>query len=152
IAAHEHALLEYATERMQAIPGVRILGTAAEKAAVISFAVEDPPIFSLDLGMKLDLEGVAVRTGHHCCQPLMDRFGIPGTARASFALYNPTEEIDRLVAALRAIVAEAASRAKPTVTLPLVPRAEPVYPEAAAESPEAAAEELADVFDFLEDW
>jgi cysteine desulfurase/selenocysteine lyase len=152
IAAHEHALLEYATAQMQALPGIRIVGTAADKAAVISFLAEDPPVFPLDLGTKLDLEGIAVRTGHHCCQPVMDRFGTSGTARASFALYNTRAEVDRLVAALRGILAEATERPRPTVSLPLAPRSEPAYPKAAVASPEAAAEELADVFDFLDDW
>ena len=82
--------------RLQQIPGVRIIGTAAHKAAVLSFVVDDPPLSALDVGTQLDLEGIAVRTGHHCCQPLMDRFGVPGTARASFAMYNTTEEVDAL--------------------------------------------------------
>jgi cysteine desulfurase/selenocysteine lyase len=152
IAAHEHALLEYATAQLQALPGIRIVGTAVDKAAVISFLAEDPPVFPLDLGTKLDLEGIAVRTGHHCCQPVMDRFGTSGTARVSFALYNTRAEVDRFVAALRGILAEATERPRPTVRLPLAPRSEPAYPKATAASPEAAAAELADVFDFLDDW
>ena len=87
--------------RLRQIPGVRIIGTAPHKAGVLSFVVDDPPMSALDVGTKLDLEGVAVRTGHHCCQPVMDRFGMPGTARASFAMYNTTEEIDHFAAALR---------------------------------------------------
>ena len=86
IAAHEHELLTYATESLLAIPGVRIIGTAADKAAVISFIIEG--IHPHDIGTILDREGIAVRTGHHCAQPVMQRFRIPATARASFALYN----------------------------------------------------------------
>ena len=93
IALHEHALLEYATERMAGIPGLRIYGTAPDKSAVISFNVGD--IHNYDLGLLLDRLGVAVRTGHHCAQPLMERLGIPGTVRASFAVYNTREEIGR---------------------------------------------------------
>ncbi|MGA7461998.1 MAG: cysteine desulfurase [Candidatus Korobacteraceae bacterium] len=95
IAAHEHELLTYATESLLAIEGVHIIGTAAEKAAVISFVIDG--IHPHDIGTILDREGVAVRTGHHCAQPVMQRFRIPATARASFALYNTREEIDALV-------------------------------------------------------
>ncbi len=145
-------LLQYATDRMREIPGVRVIGTAADKAAVISFVVDEPPVSTLDVGTQLDLEGIAVRTGHHCCQPLMDRFGVSGTVRASFAMYNTTKEVDVFAAALEKIVAEAAGRAKPTVAAPPPSRPEPAYPTAAAASPQAAADELADVFEFLEDW
>jgi cysteine desulfurase/selenocysteine lyase len=150
-AAHEDMLLRHATEKVREIPGVRILGTAPHKAAVLSFVVEDPPISALDVGTRLDLEGIAVRTGHHCCQPVMDRFAVPGTARASFALYNTVEEVDKFVAALRKIVADAAARS-PSVELPREGRGEPAYAAAVADSPQAAAEELAEVFEFLEDW
>ena len=101
IALHEHALLEYATERMAGIPGLRIYGTAPDKSAVISFNVGD--IHNYDLGLLLDRLGVAVRTGHHCAQPLMERLGIPGTVRASFAVYNTREEVDVFVAALQKV-------------------------------------------------
>jgi cysteine desulfurase/selenocysteine lyase len=148
VAAHEEALLRYATEKIRQIPGVRIIGTATHKAAVISFVVDDPPLSALDVGTKLDLEGIAVRTGHHCCQPLMDRFGIPGTARASFALYNTTAEIDVFVAALRKIVEEAGARSRPAAVV----APEPLYPRAAADSPQAAADELVEAFEFLDDW
>jgi cysteine desulfurase/selenocysteine lyase len=150
-AAHEDMLLRHATEEVREIPGVRILGTAPHKAAVLSFVVEDPPISALDVGTRLDLEGIAVRTGHHCCQPVMDRFAVPGTARASFALYNTVEEVDKFAAALRKIVADAAARS-PSVELPREGRGEPAYAAAVADSPQAAAEELAEVFEFLEDW
>lgn len=99
IAAAEHQLLEYATPRLQAIPGLRIVGTAAEKAAVASFTIDR--IHPHDLGTILDHEGVAIRTGHHCAMPVMEFFGLPATARASFAFYNTREDIDRLIDALQ---------------------------------------------------
>jgi cysteine desulfurase/selenocysteine lyase len=150
VAAHEEMLLRYATEKVRQVPGVRILGNAAHKAAVISFVADDPPISSLDLGTRLDLAGIAVRTGHHCCQPVMDRFAVPGTVRASFAMYNTTEDIDRFVDALKEIVAAAAGKARPAAVA--TTSAEPNYPPAVAPSPQAAAEELIDFFDFLDSW
>ncbi|MDY6943993.1 MAG: cysteine desulfurase [Pseudomonadota bacterium] len=99
IAAHEADLLAYATERLEAVPGLRIIGTAAHKAAVISFVLDD--VHPHDLGTILDHEGVAVRTGHHCAMPVMDHFGVPATARASFAFYNTHQEVDALVSALK---------------------------------------------------
>lgn len=101
IAAHEHALLERATDELLTIDGMRIFGTAPGKSAVISFLVRD--ISSYDMGLLLDKLGVAVRTGHHCAQPLMDRYGVTGTVRASFALYNTLDEVDRFVAAVRRV-------------------------------------------------
>ncbi len=98
IAAYEHDLLTYATERIEGLGGVRIYGQAKEKSAVISFYVGD--VHPHDVGTLLDGEGIAVRTGHHCAQPVMQRFGIPATARASFAFYNTFEEVDALVAAI----------------------------------------------------
>ncbi len=94
IAAYEHELLAYATEKVSAIPGVRLIGTAAEKAGVLSFVLND--VHPHDVGTILDQEGIAIRTGHHCSQPVMDRFGIPATARASLAIYNTREDIDAL--------------------------------------------------------
>lgn len=101
IAAHEHELLEYATRRVRELEGVRLIGTAAEKAAVLSFYVGE--VHPHDVGTLLDEEGVAVRTGHHCAQPVMQRFGVPATVRASFAFYNTLEEVDVLVAAIRKV-------------------------------------------------
>ena len=98
IGSFEAELLTYATEQLSGIKGMRIIGTGKEKASVISFLVGD--IHPYDLGAIMDKLGVAVRTGHHCTQPLMDRFGIPGTVRASFAFYNNKEDIDRLVKAV----------------------------------------------------
>ncbi len=95
IAAHEAALLSYATEKLEEIPQVTIIGTAKEKAGVISFAVEG--IHPHDLGTIFDMDGVAIRAGHHCAQPVMEHFGVPATARASFGLYNNFEDVDMLV-------------------------------------------------------
>jgi cysteine desulfurase/selenocysteine lyase len=95
VAAHEHDLLAYATERISLLPGVRVIGTAQEKAAVLSFVLDG--IHPHDIGTILDQEGIAVRTGHHCAQPVMQFFGIPATTRASFALYNTEAEVDALM-------------------------------------------------------
>ena len=102
IAAHEERLLQYATKRLQAIPGVRIFGTAPGKAAVISFIVGEAHPY--DVGTLIDQLGIAVRTGHHCTQPVMDRYGIPGTVRASFAVYNTVAEVDTFLAAIQRII------------------------------------------------
>jgi cysteine desulfurase/selenocysteine lyase len=101
IAAHEHALLEYATAQISALKGVRIIGTARHKAGVLSFTVDG--VHPHDVGTILNEEGVAVRTGHHCAQPVMQRYRIPATARASFYLYNTFEEVDQLVRAVRRV-------------------------------------------------
>jgi cysteine desulfurase/selenocysteine lyase len=95
IAAHEHELLTYATATVGAIPGVRLIGTASERAGVLSFMLDG--VHPHDLGTILDRDGIAIRTGHHCAQPVMERFGISATARASFAVYNTKEEVDALV-------------------------------------------------------
>ena len=95
VAVHEHYLLAYATERISSLPGIRLIGTAQEKAAVLSFVLEG--VHPHDIGTVLDQEGIAVRTGHHCAQPVMQFFGVPATARASFALYNTEEEVDALM-------------------------------------------------------
>ncbi len=99
IAAYEHSLLDMATAELALLPGIRLIGTAKHKAGILSFVVDG--IHPHDLGTILDMEGVAIRAGHHCAMPLMTRFGIPGTARASFALYNSQEDIAALVAGLR---------------------------------------------------
>jgi cysteine desulfurase / selenocysteine lyase len=102
IAAHEHDLLNYATERIARLQGVNIYGNSEEKVSVVSFTVEG--IHPFDIGQMLDARGIAVRTGHHCTQPLMDRFKIEGTVRASFAIYNTRREIDQLVEGLERII------------------------------------------------
>jgi len=99
LAAHEHDLLEYATNELLRLPGAKIIGTAAHKASVLSFLFDK--IHAHDLGTVVDLEGVAIRTGHHCAMPVMDFFKVPATARASFALYNNRDDVDRLMHGLR---------------------------------------------------
>ncbi len=101
IAEYEHELLAYGTEALSQIEGLRIIGQAREKISVISFVIKG--IHHQDVGIILDTQGIAVRTGHHCTQPMMHRFGIPGTSRASFAMYNTKEEIDRLVQGLHKV-------------------------------------------------
>ena len=101
IAAHEHDILTYATEKISQVPGVRLIGTAREKAGVLSFVLEN--VHPHDIGTILDQEGIAIRTGHHCAQPVMQIFGVPATARASFGLYNTRAEVDALVAGLHKV-------------------------------------------------
>src|SRR5256886_7027842 len=101
-AAYEHELLVYATERISAIEGVRIIGTAREKLGVLSFVIDD--IHPHDIGTILDQAGIAIRAGHHCAQPVMKRFNVPATARASFAFYNTKEEIDTLAKAIEQVI------------------------------------------------
>jgi cysteine desulfurase/selenocysteine lyase len=102
IAAHEHALLEYGTELLSRIPDVRLIGTAREKTGVLSFVVEG--VHPHDIGTILDGEGIAIRAGHHCAQPLMDRLGLPSTARASLGLYNDQSDLDRLAEGIRKVI------------------------------------------------
>ena len=102
IAAHEHDLLTYATETLSTIPGTRIVGTAREKAGVLSFVLDG--VHPHDIGTVLDREGIAIRTGHHCAQPVMDRYGLPATARASFGLYNTRDEVDALAAGIHKVI------------------------------------------------
>jgi cysteine desulfurase/selenocysteine lyase len=147
---HEEELLRYATMKLSAVPGLRIIGTARRKAGVISFVMEEPVISPLDLGTRLDALGIAVRTGHHCCQPVMDRFKVGATTRASLAMYNTKEEIDALVAAVEKIRADVIASAKGQVASG--GGSEVVsYPEAAATTVSAAADELAEVMEFLGD-
>jgi len=101
-AAYEHKLLEYATQRLSDIPGVKIIGTAANKASVLSFTIEG--VHPHDIGTILDQDGIAVRAGHHCAQPVMQFFAVPATARASFAFYNTREEVDKLADAIQKVI------------------------------------------------
>ena len=101
-AVHEHELLRYATERLSAIEGVRIIGNAREKASVLSFVIDE--VHPHDIGTILDQEGIAIRAGHHCAQPVMQRFNIPATARASFAFYNTKEEVDALASTVEKVI------------------------------------------------
>jgi cysteine desulfurase/selenocysteine lyase len=98
VARHEQELLAYATEALSSVPGLRLVGTARRKASILSFVMDD--LHPHDIGTIVDREGVAIRTGHHCAQPVMERFGVPATARASLAMYNTRKDIDALVAAL----------------------------------------------------
>ncbi len=102
IAAHEHGLLAYATEALRRVPGLRLIGTAKEKASVLSFLLGD--VHPHDIGTVLDREGIAIRTGHHCAQPLMRRLGVAATARASLAFYNRREDVDALVLGLHKVL------------------------------------------------
>jgi cysteine desulfurase / selenocysteine lyase len=99
VSAHEARILEYGTEALKQVPGLKLIGTAKKRAAVLSFVLDG--IHPHDLGTIVDSEGVAIRTGHHCAQPVMDRYGIPATARASLGIYNTEEDIDRLVLGLK---------------------------------------------------
>jgi cysteine desulfurase / selenocysteine lyase len=158
VMPHEKGLLDYATAQLSQVPGVRILGTSKNKGSVISFVMDDPPISSLDIGTRLDGEGVAVRTGHHCCMPLMARLNVPSTTRASFAMYNTREDIDALVAAVKKVRQEFAGKTRSAMATRSANgdgKASATalrYPEPAAGSPSEAADELADMFDYLGDW
>jgi cysteine desulfurase/selenocysteine lyase len=135
------------------VRGLRIIGTAGRKAGVISFVLESPAVSSLDIGMALDREGICVRTGHHCCQPVMDRYGVGSTARASFAFYNTRAEVDALVGGLERIVAartEGRSQ-KSGVSSQKGGGGEIEYAGAFAGTPVVAAEKLAEEFEFLEE-
>ncbi len=161
IAAYEQDLLEYATRKIERVPGLKIVGTAEHKATVISFRMHRPDgteIGSHDIGTMLDMEGIAIRTGHHCCQPVMDRFGIASTARASLAAYNTREEVDLLVAALEHVaVSESkrmvvASSAKTQAASPAAVLDEAFAKAVAAgASPKHVADELAETLEFFDD-
>ena len=101
LVAQGHELVEHASQALLEVPGLKLVGTARDKAGVVSFLLD--PIHPHDVGTVLDREGVAIRTGHHCCQPLMERFGIAATARASFGLYNTKEDVDALVRGLHVV-------------------------------------------------
>ena len=102
IGPYEDELFRYATEQLSQFSELRIIGTAERKASIISFVIDD--IHAHDVGTILDQEGIAVRTGHHCAQPVMERFGVPATSRASFAFYNTKEEIDALIQGIRKVI------------------------------------------------
>ncbi len=102
IGAYEHELLTYATARLSELPQVRLIGTAQEKAGILSFTIQGA--HPHDIGTILDREGIAIRAGHHCAQPIMQRFNVPATARASFAVYNTRADIDRLVEGLQVVI------------------------------------------------
>ena len=148
-ARHEHALLDHCTRELTAIDGIRIIGTAKEKAAIVSFVMDDPAVDAHTLGTLLDGEGVAVRTGHHCCMPLMERLGLTGTVRASMSFYNSIEDVDQLVAGVKKI------RATFLRTNPRAangPNDLISYGPPLAASPEAAAIMLINDFELFDDW
>lgn len=147
IVAYEHELLEYATRKLKAVPGLRLVGEAARKAAVFSFVIEEPPIAAIDIAMALSQEGIAVRAGHHCCMPLMNALKIGGTCRASLAMYNTPAEVDRLEAALQELIANR-REAGPRSTDANV---EVTFAPATAESASAAADKLAEEFLLFDD-
>jgi cysteine desulfurase/selenocysteine lyase len=153
--AHEHELLAHGTRRLSAIEGLTLIGTAEDKAAVLSFTIDG--MHPYDLSPLLDHRGIAVRTGHHCTQPLMERFGVSATVRASLGMYNTIDEVDALADSLEEILAE--HRRASTTTEPRVAAGdgasegdEPPFPKPHADSPDTAAKELIDDFEFLPDW
>ena len=154
---YEAELFRYADEQLNTVPGLRRIGTAKQRGSVLSFVIDHPPIGTYDIGIALDRLGIAIRTGHHCCQPVMDRLGIASTARASLAMYNTHADVDALVAGLKQLVKdESAKRAAPAPRSPsasspaaAAPTAAVSYPPAFADSPGAAADSLAEDFELL---
>jgi len=152
LARHESQLVARCARSLSAIPGVRVVGQPAHRVGSVSFVLEDPRVPALDVGTRLDLEGIAVRTGHHCCQPLMQRMGVLGTVRASFSVYNTVEEVDALAACVSSIAGQIGRPRSQAATAPS-PDLRPLnYPAASAPSVEAAAEEFAAEFEGLQDW
>jgi len=150
---HEAKLLELATNLLKDIPGVRLIGTAARKGGVVSFVIDEPVMASLDVGTRLDHLGIAVRTGHHCCQPVMTRMGVPATIRASIALYNTEEEIRTLAAGVARIVEDERAKQSKKPATPAPSQGIPLkFPDPVAPSPQVAADALIDDFQMLEDW
>ncbi|APW61527.1 SufS family cysteine desulfurase [Paludisphaera borealis] len=148
-ADHEATLLDLAVRRLSEIPGVRLVGEPGHRAGVVSFAVDDPPMSPLDVSARLDAEGIAVRAGNHCCQPLMGRLGVSGTVRASFAIYNDAADVERLAAAVRSIVGEAEAGRRSTDHND---ETAADYPGPSAPTIETAAASLLDEFNGLGDW
>ena len=157
IEAHEAELVRYAVAQLDTVKGLRIIGRPKQRSSVISFVVDDPPISTLDIGLALDRKNIAIRTGHHCCQPLMNRFTISSTARASLSMYNTKEDIDALVSALRETIASHRVSRADSKSLAPSPASQLAgssallnFPNAAAATPAKAAEELESIFTFLE--
>jgi cysteine desulfurase/selenocysteine lyase len=148
IARHEAVLLKYLQQRLTEVPDLRIVGQAKEQSGCVSFVFENPYQAAYDVGLRLDVDGIAVRTGHHCCMPLMDRLGINATIRASLGVYNTSHDIDVLVESLKTLRQERTSQSAISLTM----ESDFTYPEASAASPEAAADHLIDEFSFLDDW
>lgn len=146
---YEHGLLRYAEARLREVPGLRFIGEAMNKSSVISFVLENPAVAPMDIGVHLDRAGIAVRTGHHCCMPLMNRLNISATTRVSLAFYNTIEEVNRLADSLLELVEKTKARvstaAKPGAALLH-------WPQPFAGSPSEAADDIAESFELLEDW
>jgi cysteine desulfurase/selenocysteine lyase len=151
VAAQEEAVVSAAVDRLSRVPGLRIVGTSRRRAGAVSFVIDDPPVSSLDIGMKLDRQGIAVRTGHHCAQPLMDELGIAGTTRASFAFYNTLAEVEQLGAALEAIVEEADMPTTSSSGPDPVESGDYAWPEPTSASPTESAADLVEDFTFLKE-
>ncbi len=158
--AHEQALLKQGTEGLASL-GVRIIGTARHKAALISFRMEEPDVDHHTLATLLDTEAVAVRSGHHCCMPLMDRLGIPGTVRASMSFYNNADDIDRLIYAVKKVrdnfarphIAASTAHAPNTSNGTTSSQDQDIpFAPAFASSPDEAARQLIEDFDLFDDW
>jgi cysteine desulfurase/selenocysteine lyase len=155
ISAYEHELLEYATEKLNSIEGLKIIGTSHNKASVISFIVEAPSIAPLDIATSLASEGIAIRTGHHCCMPLMEEMHVSGTCRASMAMYNTRNDIDRLAAVLSELISTRRMRSTSHSQTPAAagdssPEAITFAPQYASSTP-LAAESLAEEFLMFDD-
>jgi len=147
IAAWEDALTQYMTEQVGMVSGVRIVGTSARKGGICSFILENPQMAAHDVGVLLDLEGIAVRTGHHCCMPVMERLGVPATVRASVAMYNTHSDIDALVRALQKITSSVRVGSVPAAG----DAAEIHWGSSSGASLNAVADELAETFEMLGD-
>ncbi len=153
IASYEQQLLEYATEQLGRVPGLRLLGTAPRKAAVLSVVFEEPSIAPLDVATALSNEGIAIRTGHHCCMPLMGELGVAGTCRVSLAMYNTCAEIDRLREVLEQLVANRRQKkAKPPASDQVLADVAAIeFAAARGATPEQAADSLAEEFLIFDD-
>ncbi len=152
IGRYEHQLLQYATDKLGQVSGLRIVGTAPKKASVISFVLEEPSIAPLDIATTLSREGIAIRTGHHCCMPLMGALEVAGTSRVSLAMYNTVEEVDKLVEVLEALVeSRQAKRAASDSQNASDSNADIPFAPAVSDSPAASAELLVEEFLLFDD-
>lgn len=151
IAEHEHQLLEYATGKLEELEGLRIIGTAKCKAAVISFVIDEPSIAPLDIATALSNEGIAIRAGHHCCMPLMNELDLVGTSRASFAMYNSRADVDALVAVLNRLIHARRERGKAEPQRSTNGNVDIEFGAQAGPNIEAAANDLAEEFLMFDD-
>lgn len=151
IAAQEAHLLQYATQALRSVPGLRIIGTANNKAAVVSFTLEEPSIAPLDIATALNNGGIAIRTGHHCCMPLMGQLEVTGTCRVSLAMYNTAAEVDVTVETLKQLVEQRVARQEKDTGIPSTNDVEVSFATAFAGSPNDAADKLAEEFLLFDD-